>query len=281
MRKIIKVKLILLISLLVACSSTRLIYTLADKFIKDEITYFFYLNKEERIFLNKQVTEMIAWHRKTMLPSYAEYLNDIADRIHKGQYGTADIVNVLSNGRSMIEETVTGLTPYASKFLIRQQNIESIEFMEKKMIIRRNERLAEYVKKENVRYKKRLGKSISNFERFFGNLSDAQVLLIEDYIDKTMGDSKIRLNNRTERQKVFVKFFRNQPTEQELTAYLNTLLLNGHLITNPAHQTFSESSLDRFSMLLVNMLSISSAAQRETIISKLRSYAKDFKIVSG
>tara|TARA_B100001057_G_scaffold113398_1_gene111732 strand:- start:3801 stop:4646 length:846 start_codon:yes stop_codon:yes gene_type:complete len=281
MRKIIKVKLILLISLLVACSSTRLIYTLADKFIKDEITYFFYLNKEERIFLNKQVTEMITWHRTTMLPSYAEYLNDIADRIHKGQYGTADMVNVLSNGRSMIEETVTGLTPYASKFLIRQQNVESIEFMEKKMTIRRNERLAEYVKPENVRYKKRLGKSISNFERFFGTLSDEQVLLIEDYIDKTMGDSKIRLSNRTERQKVFVKFLRNQPTEQELTDYLNTLLLNGHLITNPAYQTFSESSLDRFRMLLVNMLSISSAVQRETIISKLRSYAKDFKIVSG
>ena len=149
------VKLILLISLLVACSSTRLIYTLADKFIKDEIAYFFYLNKEERIFLNKQVTEMIAWHRTTMLPSYAEYLNDIADRIHKGQYGTADIVNVLSNGRSMIEETVTGLTPYASKFLIRQQNIESIEFMEKKKIIRRKQSLGEYLKTENVTYKKR------------------------------------------------------------------------------------------------------------------------------
>ena len=71
--------------------------------------------------MNEQVTEMIAWHRKTMLPSYAEYLNDIADRIHKGQYGTTDIVNVLSNGRSMIEETVKGLTPYASKFLIQQQ----------------------------------------------------------------------------------------------------------------------------------------------------------------
>ena len=281
MRKIIKIKLVLLIPLLVACSSTRIVYTLADKFIKDEITYFFYLNKEESIFVNEQITEMIAWHRKTMLPSYAEYLNDIADRIHNGQYGTTDIVNVLSNGRSMIEKTVTGLTPYASKFLIRQQNVESIEFMEKKMTIRRNERLAELVKPENVSYKKRLGKSISNFERFFGDLSDAQVLLIEDYIDKTMGDSKIRLNNRTERQKVFVKFLRNQPTEQELTAYLNTLLLQGHMITNPDHQTFSESSLNRFRVLLVNMLSISSIAQREIIITKLRSYAKDFKIVSG
>ena len=96
-----------------------------------------------------------------------------------------------------------------------------------------------------------------------------------------MGDSKIRLNNRTKRQKVFVKFLRNQPTEQELTAFLNTLLLNGHMITNPAYQTFSESSLYRFRMLLVNILSISSAVQREIIISKLRSYAKDFKIVSG
>ena len=116
----------MLISLLTACSSTRLIYTFVDKFIEDEIAYFLNLNEEEEALLDKELSKMIAWHRKSMLPRYAAYLNDIADNLEDGRYNTSYITNVLEDGRSLIEETVIGLTPYASKFLIRHQNIEAI-----------------------------------------------------------------------------------------------------------------------------------------------------------
>ena len=39
---------------------------------------------------------------------------------------------MLRNGRFLIEETITGLTPYASRFLIRHQSVEAIKFIEKK-----------------------------------------------------------------------------------------------------------------------------------------------------
>ena len=53
------------------------------------------------------------------------------------------------------------------------------------------------------------------------------------------------------------------------------------MITNPSYQAFSEESLNRFHSLLVSLLATSNATQRETIINKLRDYAKDFKTVSG
>ena len=121
-----------LISLLTTCSSTRFIYTFVDEFIKDEITYFLKLDEDEKVLLNKQVSEMVNWHRTSILPKYADYLNNIADKLENDEYSPNDINKLLDDGRFLIEETVIGLVPYASKFLINHQTSESIDFMEKK-----------------------------------------------------------------------------------------------------------------------------------------------------
>ena len=272
--------LMMLIAFLTACSSTRFVYTFLDKFIEDEITFFLDLDEEDNNIMKKQVSEMVDWHRSTMLPSYATYLSDIADKLEAKQYEVTYITKILDNGRSLIEETVTGLTPYASKFLVKYQTVKAIEFMEKKMLIRRQERLDEQSKPKNILLNNRQEKLISNFERFFGDLTDEQIILVKTHARATLNHSKIRLQNRTMRQKAFVNFLRTQPTEPALTSYLNKLLLSGHQITNPTYKDFSESSLNQFRDLLVNMLATSTTIQRKTIIINLRKYADDFIAVS-
>ena len=270
-----------LISLLTSCSSTRFIYTFVDEFIKDEITYFLKLDEDEKVLLNKQVSEMVNWHRTSILPKYADYLNNIADKLENDEYDANDINKLLDDGRFLIEETVIGLVPYASKFLINHQTSESIDYMEKKMLNRRQERMIELSKSEDILLKERLERLTSSFERFFGDLKDSQLTILETHARLTLNESRIRLHNRTLRQKVFIRFLRTQPTEVQLSNYLNTLLLKGYVITNPSYQAFSEDSLNRFQFLLVSLLATSNLTQRETIINKLRDYAKDFKTVSG
>ena len=80
-----------LIFFLTTCSSTRLIYTFVDKFIKDEISYFLYLDEEEEVLLNQQVTQMVEWHRSSMLPRYATYITDIVNMLEVDQFRTAHI----------------------------------------------------------------------------------------------------------------------------------------------------------------------------------------------
>ena len=270
-----------LISFLTSCSSTRFIYTFADEFIKDEITYFLKLDEDEKVLLNKQVSEMVNWHRTSILPKYGDYLNNIADKLENNEYSADDINKLLDDGRFLIEETVIGLVPYASKFLINHQTSESIDYMEKKMLNRRQERMIELSKSEDILLKERLERLTSSFEGFFGDLKDSQLTILETHARLTLNESRIRLHNRTLRQKVFIRFLRTQPTEVQLSNYLNTLLLKGYVITNPSYQAFSEDSLNRFQFLLVSLLATSNLTQRETIINKLRDYSKDFKTVSG
>ena len=272
--------LVVITILLTACSSTRFIYSFIDDFIQDEITYFLDLNEKEELLLSQQVSEMVNWHRTSMLPRYATYLINVADKIEKKEYESADINKLLENARFLIEQTISGLIPYASKFLINYLTNEDIEFMEKRMLIRQQERITELSKSEDILYKERLKRLNLNFERFFGDLNDSQKTLLESHTSQTLGESRVRLHNRTLRQKVFIRFLKTQPTETVLIAFTEKLLIRGHLITNPSYEDFSATSLKRFEILLVNMLSVSSEVQLKTIIDTLRAYVSDFKAVS-
>ena len=273
--------LFVLIFLLATCSSTRFIYTFVDEFIKDEINYFLDLNDNEKVLLNQRISEIVTWHRTSMLPKYSEFLYNISEKLENDQYSAVEVNRFLENGRFLIDETVTGITPYASKFLKQHQTVQNIKYMEISMLNRRQERIIDLSKTKDILYKERIERLKSNFERFFGDLKDSQNKLLEVYTRETLIDARIRFHNRTLRQKAFIKFLKTQPTELELTNFLNKLLLRGHLITNPSYETFTKISVKKFHRLLVNMLVESSKVQREKIITKLINYAEDFKIVSG
>ena len=273
--------LFVLILLLATCSSTRFIYTFVDEFIKDEINYFLDLNDNEKVLLNQSVSEMVTWHRTSMLPKYSEFLYNISEKLENDQYSVVEVNKFLENGRFLIDETVTGITPYVSKFLKQHQTVQNIKFMENSILNRRQKRIIDLSKTKDILYKERIERLISNFERFFGDLKDSQNKLLEVYARETLNDARIRFHNRTLRQKAFIRFLKTQPTELELTNFLNKLLLQGHLITNSSYETFAEISVKKFNKLLVNMLIKSSITQREKIIAKLINYAEDFKIVAG
>ena len=179
--------------LLTACSSTRFIYTFIDEFIKDEITYFLDLNEKEKLLLSQQVTEMVNWHRTSMLPRYAAYLINAADKIEKKEYESADISKLLENARFLIEQTISGLTPYASKFLMNYLTNEDIEFMAKRMLMRQQERITELSRSEDILYTERLKRLTINFERFFGELNDSQKTLLESHTSQTLGESRVKI----------------------------------------------------------------------------------------
>ena len=78
------------------------------------------------------------------------------------------------------------------------------------MATRQKTRLAELSVSDTKLFEKRFDRLKSNFKRFFGNLSNKQMELLRVYSMKTLQDSKIRLNNRAKRQKVFIDFLRNE-----------------------------------------------------------------------
>ena len=263
-----------------SCSNTRLAYNIAEGFIKKEVNYFINIDDKEEIILEQQISHMVAWHRTSMLPIYADYLKSIADEIQYNSNNTVYVSKAVDDAQLLIEKTVIGLTPHASKYLVRHQTAEAIEFIKKKIELRKNKRLKEFTESDDELYKKRVKRIKSNFERFFGEITDEQFKLIQKYSRSTLTDFSIRYQNQMLKQNAFIQFLKTQPNEKELTIFLNRLLLRGYEIVNPDYQNFSQEWLDRFIELLENMLMISSKKQQEKITTKLRNYAKDFSFSS-
>lgn len=270
----------MLITILETCSSTRLVYNLFVEYIRSEIDYFLDLDKDDEFFVQQQISEMVIWHKTNMLTSYADYVTVIANKVKAREFRSNDIKKIMSKGRFLIQASVTGITPFAAKLLVWKQKDKEITHLEKKLELRQQKRLKELLKSEDTLFKDQLDRLTSNFERFFGSLSDAQVSLLKEYSLMTLDNRKIRLKNRTKQQKLFMKFVKTKPNESMLTAYMNKLLLLDNTVTDLDYVSFSKHSLDQFETLLVKIMAISTIAQQNSIVVKLEKYAKDFNSIA-
>ena len=272
--------LLLLIFSFTNCSNTQLVYNITEEFIKKEVNYFIKVDEKDKILLKQLISQMVIWHRTSMLPIYADYLTNIANEIQSNSNNTVYVLKAVNDARFLIEKTVVGITPYVSKYLVRHQTADEIEFIKKKIELRRKKRFKELTIGDNASYKKRVKKIKSNFERFFGEITDEQLKLIQKYSRATLTFSNTRYKNRIMKQNAFIQFLKTQPNEKELTIFLNKLFLRSHEIVNPEYLNFSQVWLDHFIELLNNMLILSSKKQQEKITTKLRNYAEDFSSTS-
>lgn len=258
-----------------ACSSFKIIYNLAENFIKEETKFYLKFDEEDEYYLNAQINQMMEWHNITMLPRYAAYLRNQANQIDKEIYGKPVIIQAIEGGRVLMGDAVRGAAPFAARILVRQKATANLEHLRTKM----NERIEE--KKEKLadprerRITNRTRRLIKNIGRFLGDFNQTQNNLIRNYSRSTIDDGHARLKNRDLRQRELLKFLVTKPNEIELEEFINKILLRSHEIVDPDYQKASKDSIDKFATVLTNILAASTPDQRRLAAKNLRNLAQD------
>ena len=266
---------------LAACSSFKIMYDFADDYIKQEAKFFLKFDEQGEQNLNDQVDKMMEWHNAIMLPRYAAYLRQLANRLDHGLYGATAITKGMKDGRILLQNTVAGVAPYVARILVRQTIIENIEHLRLKLIERskeQKEKLARPIEKQTEDRTERLTKNVG---RFMGDLNEIQNNLINRYAKSTINDAKRRLDNRNLRQSALLTFLAGKPKEMEIDAFINQIVLRAHEIVDRDYKGYSEKRIARFTTLLVNIFAASTNDQRQATSEKLRSYAQDFNEISN
>ena len=266
---------------LTACSSFKIMYDFADDYIKQEAKFFLKFDEQGEQHLNDQVDKMMEWHNAIMLPRYAAYLRQLANRLDHGLYGATAITKGMKDGRILLQNTVAGVAPYVARILVRQTIIENIEHLRLKLIERskeQKEKLARPIEKQTEDRTERLTKNVG---RFMGDLNEIQNNLINRYAKSTINDAKRRLDNRNLRQSALLTFLAGKPKEMEIDAFISQIVLRAHEIVDPDYKGYSEKRIARFTTLLVNIFAASTNDQRQATSEKLRSYAQDFSEISN
>ena len=280
MRKIAVVAVLAL--LVTACSGVKIFYNLIDDIIWEAVEFHLNLeDDEEKAFTRQKVRELMDWHRTAMLPVYARHFLELATILEKGEVTRARLRAAFKEGRGLIEATVRGALPYVATILVRHRGTAKRTYFRDRMKERLNERLEEEKQPRKERLEKRIERIVDNFERFTGDLNDAQIAIIGKHANRSIDDMTTRLTNKRLRQKAFIEFLATGPSEKALTTYLDTLLIRPWEIEQPDYKAFSDGAITRFREMLFKIVRSMTAAQRKRTAATLRSYADDFVDLSS
>lgn len=272
--------LVLVVLVLAACSSITLFYTFADDAIESEVDDYLDLDDDERVLVGQEVDALMHWHRTEMLPRYATFLRAQAVMIETGEF-TREIVDTsYFQVRDLMYATLRGAFAPAASILMRHTGPAKLGHLRRRMTEKMEERVERARHPRADRVERRAKRYVENIERFTGPLSEPQIALIRRHAENTDEDGFTWINYRMLRETAFLKFLAARPSEAEIAAFLDKVLLHAEDIVGPDYRTYRNTGTAKFRELMYRIAIISTPKQRRTAARKLRDYADDFTWLS-
>ena len=257
------------------CSRFKVLYSLGGEAIQSEAEYYLDLTDEEEAALGQSVETLIAWHRSKMLPRYAAYFRDSTVRIDQGALDEGSVRAAIGEIRILLTETVEGAAPHVAGVLAGHTKPRKLSHLRARMAERTVERRAELEVPQSEWLTERTERSVRRFERFFGDLSKAQVAMVRRYYADTAGSSKPWQRVREDRRQAFIGFLAGRPDQDRIATFLPRILLRSDEIVGPEYKQLADAWWARFTNWMVEMMGSLDAKQRQHFSATLRDYADD------
>ena len=266
--KIVRVAwLVGLLLLLGSCNTLYLGYNNLNWLTRWRLDSYLDLTSEQDRWLNVQLAEHIAWHRKEELPQYVDFLRDIQTKTQDGltQEEWREGLEKVELGWKRILDR---LRPDAAKLLadLDAEQVEELrgEFKEENEEIA--ERLAEPAAEREEKRRERRQESL---EEWFGDWSPEQLQALEGIWQKSrpeVDETKSRLERREKSQAEFFNFLNQQPTQEQAEQWL--IGWQRQLQGNDQQNDWQS----RYEARILAIDQILTAPQREHALAKLGEY---------
>lgn len=260
------------------CSTVDFAYSMGPTALTLMADNYLDLDADQETLLKERILVLREWGRTAQLADVSKLLLDVRARAG-GRIGTEDLVWLTDEGRkrwgTMAPRLAAEIVDLAPR--LTPDNINALN----KKLARNND---EYVK-ENIEVApeklrdRRFERFKENFERWYGNLDETQSARLRVLSDALPANPRLVLEDRKRRQQAFVAALqmamdKSTPREQA-TARLVTLLTDWERGRAPAYQAFAEAWLAQSRNLTVEIVNLSSSAQRETAQRRFKRWADD------
>lgn len=267
--------LILLLIAVSGCSRLTLLYSFGGEAIQNETEFYLDLNEEEEEALERSVEELILWHREKMLPRYAEFFSKSAAVVDGDALNGLRVRAAIGAMRILLIDTVEGAAPHVADVLVRHTEPRKLNHLRARMAERTAERREELEVPLSKWLTERTERSVRQFERFFGDLSKAQVAMVRRYFTDTAGTSKPWQRVREDRRLAFLAFLAERPDKDQIAQFLPRILLRSNEIIGSEYKQLADAWWTRATNWIVEMIASLDAKQRQHFSVRLRDYADD------
>ncbi|NKB57876.1 MAG: hypothetical protein GKS00_16255 [Alphaproteobacteria bacterium] len=271
-----KLAVLLIVALIgTGCSGLTFVYGLAETALASEAKDHLDLDEDGEAFVDQKIEALLEWHSAEMLPQYARFMNAQADAVDRGALDRAAIDEAVVAMREILEALVSGASRYTADVLVNHTEPDKVRHLKEQMAEHQAERREELDEPPEEQLEARIERIVDNFERFTGLLTETQIVAVSRYAEASLGDTEVWLRNRANRQRVFTDFLAQEPSKQEISAFVYKIILRPHEIVDPGYKAVSEGRWRRFQELLYGVMTTLSDEQRKTMSTTLRGYAAE------
>jgi hypothetical protein len=277
--------LIVLMTLLAACSSLRLAYNNGDTLLYWWINGYIDLNADQKDWVKDDIDKLFQWHRKTQLQDYAQILQTAQRQLAAGP-SQADLEADFDEIKKRTETLLLKAAPELAE-LARSLQPDQIAALERKFAANNAE-----FRKKNMRgdaetqQRFRFKKSMEQFELWFGNFTSEQEALIRKASDARPLNNEIWLDERMRRQKNILTAARKVQSEklsQEATVTLiQGLIKDGfNRLENSERKAFFDSYEEANTKLVLTVIQLATPTQKAHAQKRMQGWIDDFRSLAA
>ncbi|WP_147321283.1 DUF6279 family lipoprotein [Rhodoferax lacus] len=266
----------LLLVLLQACSAVKVAYGQAPALLSWQLDSYLDLSSLQKARLAGDMDQLHAWHRKTQLPLYAEFLAKNRPRFAQ-DWSKAQACTAFSEAKTQLQPALDQLESVGS-WLLPDLSKKQLAYLENKLADSnakwRDEWLdvsAEALLK--TRYKQLLSRS----EFLYGDLAAEQKKAIRSLLEKSSFDARKSYALRIARQTEFLELVRQASPATAEADRLKAQALVQSLLARDAQTTtpYQADLRDEGCALFADIHNLTTPAQRLRAVSTLKAYEED------
>lgn len=258
-----------------ACSRIDLAYRNLDRLVPWSLGDYLAMNSEQKALLDDRLREHLAWHCKTQLPGYLDWLDRIRAMVADDQVTDQALQQRTREAREAIGRVAEEITPSATELLrgmsdaqvaeMREAFREDISERQKKYV---DTPLAKQIARRTERMEKRL-------TPWFGELTAVQKQRVQAWSQALGDQNREWIANRAHWQQQLLLAM-NQRNDASFEPRLATLLQRKESLWTPEYRAAYQNTEQQARSLLVDLVQQSTPQQRRFLQEKLSKVRTDF-----
>ncbi|MDX7830748.1 DUF6279 family lipoprotein [Aeromonas dhakensis] len=269
---------LLLLCLLLAGCSTRVVYYWLDVAIVWQLDDYFSLDRSQKRLLDNEVKGLMAWHRQYEVPRYANDLDALAKAV-ASPMTPAQVSRHLDAAQQSLTRTLGDTVPRAVR-LARTLTEAQVAMFMKDRLTRQAEREKEFADKPREEMLKEFRDKMNERLVFWiGEVKPAQAPLVAQWAQWQYELQAPWLEFQTAWTKELDRLMK-QRQSQDFGAQLAALLQQGDGLMDGRFTGYTDQSRQRTVNWLSDLSQSLDISQRAHLYSLLKGYARDFRQMS-
>ncbi len=263
------------------CSTVGLVYRNADWYLQHKIKGYTSFNATQKETIRKEVSNYMSWHRKSALPEYINFLQNLNGAAqYDGQLKAEQItllrVHLLNLYRQTLEPAIRPFAQLLSS--LDKQQIQELGRTFAENVKKHKEEVLGGNQEENL--DKRAEKTLDFLKWLAGNLSDEQEQKVREMSRSLPFVSPIYIQQREINQGKLIALLNDHAGAEKIAAFLTTWMLATEMPRTSQQQRAIQSYEDATDEMIAKIHGLLTDRQKDHMHKVISSYIKDMQILS-